>query len=168
MRLALCLALGLVTLAVAAAQDVKSEKPLPQTSPTPGAAAVDPALKARVDAWWKAREVRDHKVMYELFDAEYRAACTYEAFVAQNVIRTRFDITSHEVQSAVREADRAKVKLSYVAKTGQFGDQTMGFEETWVVDTKGAWWKLWEPVATPFPVPTPRPGAPRNLPCKAP
>lgn len=168
MRPAIRLALGLVTLG--ALQDVPSVNASSQTSPSPvpAAAAVEPALKARIDAWWKARVVRDHKVMYELLDAEYRAACTYEAFVAQNVIRTRFDITSHEVLSATRESDRAKVKLSYVTKTGQFGDQAMGFEETWVRDAKGEWWKLWEPVATPFPVPSPEPGTPRNLPCKTP
>lgn len=165
MRLAGCLALGLVTLG--ASQYVARVKAASQAA-TPVAPAVEPALKARIDAWWKARVARDHKVMYELFDAEYRAACSYEAFVAQNVIRTRFDITSHEVLSATREGDRAKVTLNYVTKIAQFGEQTMSFEETWVRDPKGEWWKLWEPVATPFPVPTPAPGTPRNLPCKLP
>lgn len=167
MRLAICLALGVVT--PVAGQDVAPGKPASQASPSPApaTAAVEPGLKARVDAWWKARVVRDQKAMYELLDAEYRAACSYEAFVAQNVIRMRFDITGHEVLSAVRDGARATVKLSYVAKTGQFGDQSMGFEETWVRDAKNQWWKLWEPVATPFPVPTPAPGTPRNLPCKA-
>ena len=166
MRLAICLALGLVT--PVAGHDVEPGEPATQATPAPAAPALDPALKARIDVWWRAREARDHKVMYELFDAEYRAACTYEAFVAQNVIRTRFDIAGHEVLSASRDGDRAKVKLSYVAKTAKFGDQTMGFEETWIRDTRGEWWKFWEPVATPFPVPTPAPGTPRNLPCKAP
>ena len=167
MRLAFLLALGLS--AVVSGQE-SGKKPAPSAAPSPlaPAATVDPALKARVDTWWKGREVKDHRVMYDLMDSEYRAACNYEAFVAQNVVRTRFDITSHEVLSAARNGDRAAVRLSYVTKTMQFGDQPMGAEEAWIRDAKGEWWKYWEPVATPFPTPPPAPGTPRNLPCKAP
>ena len=167
MRMAFLLALGLST--VVSSQE-GGKKPAPSAAPSPiaAAAAVDPALKARVDTWWKAREARDHRVMYDLMDPEYRAACSYEAFVSQNVVRTRFDIASHEVLSAPRDGDRATVRVSYVTKTMQFGDQNMGAEETWIRDAKGEWWKYWEPVATPFPTPPPAPGTPRNLPCKAP
>lgn len=167
MRLALCLTLALAAL-VAGQENPNKKAPAAATPAAAASTAVNPALKARVDVWWKAREVRDHRVMYDLLDSEYRAACSYEAFVAQNVVRTRFDITRHEVVSSTLEGDRAIVRLSYAAKTMQFGDQTMGLEEPWIRDGKGEWWKYWEPVAIPFPTPTPKPGTPRPLPCRAP
>jgi hypothetical protein len=110
------------------------------------------ALAARVDAWWKAREERDHLKMYELFDPEYRRSTPFAKFLQESAVRTRYEIVSHRItRIEARGEDRVVVTLEVGSSLTSFGGPfPVTVEEAWV-RADGEWFKVHEPFKAPFP-----------------
>jgi hypothetical protein len=110
------------------------------------------SLRLRVAQWWTARQERDHQVMYQLFEPGYRDKTPFAKFLQENAVRSRFDITSHEiVKVESREKDRVIVFVEIGTAFPQFGGpHKTTIEEPWVrVDA--VWYKVHEPYKPPFP-----------------
>lgn len=90
--------------------------------------------------------------MYSLFEPHYRQRVDFTAFVPQNIVRTRFQIISHQIVELIPEGpERVRVKLQLrfnAPKPG--GVQTSTTEETWVM-LEQQWFKQFQTPALPFP-----------------
>ena len=76
-------------------------------------AKVERDLRARVSAWWVARERRDHQQMYGLFEPTYRKQVTFADFLKESAVRSRFDIADTRVEAVVPETvDRVRVMVN--------------------------------------------------------
>jgi len=110
------------------------------------------SLRARVGQWWAAREERDHQAMYLLFEPDYRNTTPFSTFLQESALRSRFDITSHDiVKVEPRGHDRTAVYVEIGTSFAQFpGPHKVTAEEPWVrvVDV---WYKVHEPFKPPFP-----------------
>lgn len=112
------------------------------------------ALRQRVVQWWAARQLRDHDTMYRMYEPAYRARADRNQFLKENLVRTRFEILSHELQEIEREtATRAKVKIAFSFLYPPAGGTLAGrVEEIWIL-TEGNWFKEYQPIKPPFPQP---------------
>jgi hypothetical protein len=110
------------------------------------------SLRSRVGQWWTSREARDHQAMYQFFEPDYRNTTPFLTFLQESALRSRFDITSHDVvQIEPRGSDRVAVFVEIGTSFPQFpGPHKVTAEEPWV-RVAGAWYKVHEPFKPPFP-----------------
>lgn len=123
-------------------------------SRTPTSEEEKQALRQRVTQWWAARQTRDHDTMYRLYDPAYRARTDQKRFLQENLVRTRFDILSHEIQEIERETPtRARVKVAFSFLYPPAGGKMAGrVEEIWIL-VEGSWFKEYQPITPPVPQP---------------
>ena len=110
------------------------------------------SLRSRAGQWWTSRQARDHQAMYQLFEPGYRNTTPFSTFLQESALRSRFDITSHDVvKIELRDHDRATVFIEIATTFPQFpGPHKVTTEEPWArVD--GVWYKVHEPFKPPFP-----------------
>lgn len=112
------------------------------------------ALRRRVAQWWTARQQRDHDTMYQIYEPAYRTRSDRTQFLKENLVRTRFEILSYQVQEITRETPtRAKVKIAFSFLHPPAGGALPGqVEEIWLL-TEGNWFKQYQPIKPPFPQP---------------
>ena len=110
------------------------------------------ALRSRVAQWWAARQERDHQVMYQLYEPAYRDKTSFAKFLQESAVRSRYDITSHEiVKIETREKDRVVVFVEIGTVFPQFGGpHKVTTQDPWVRVADG-WYKVYEPSKPPFP-----------------
>jgi hypothetical protein len=106
-------------------------------------AKFEAALRERVLRWWQAREKRDHRVMYDLFEPAYRSKVSFAEFMPESTVRSRFDISSPAVKEITAETkDRAKVVVEFQGMVMR-ADQSFPsrYEDTWV-KVHGDWYRV--------------------------
>jgi len=131
-----------LALAVGVPATVRAQSPADTSKATLDAKS-EAALRERVLRWWQAREKRDHRAMYDLFEPAYRSKVTFAEFTPESTVRSRFDISSPAVKEITAETkDRAKVVVEFrgmVAIAGQsFPSRT---EDVWV-KVHGEWFRV--------------------------
>jgi hypothetical protein len=131
----------------------------PATAGTPTAAvrplspAGERAVSARARAWWIARERRDHKGMYDLFEPAYRKQVTFADFVKESAVRTRFDLAETRIEAVVPEtADRVRVKVNMETRPPGLPSGRVTAEDIWV-RVSGQWFKVHQDITLPFTTP---------------
>lgn len=110
------------------------------------------AVRKRAAQWWTARQQRDHDVMYQLYEPTYRSRVDKAQFLRESLVRTRFDILTHEIREVRWETPtRAKVEILFTFLHPPAGGALPGrVEETWVF-RDGNWFKEHQPIQPPFP-----------------
>ena len=113
-------------------------------------AKVERDLRARVSAWWVARERRDHQQMYALFEPTYRKQVTFADFLKESAVRSRFDIADTRVEAVVPETvDRVRVMVNMETRLPRLPAARVTAEDIWV-RVSGKWFKVHEDVKLPF------------------
>ena len=113
-------------------------------------AKVERDLRARVSAWWVARERRDHQQMYGLFEPTYRKQVTFADFLKESAVRSRFDIADTRVEDVIPETvDRVRVMVDMETRLPRLPAGRVTAEDTWV-RVSGKWFKVHEDVTLPF------------------
>ena len=110
------------------------------------------SLRSRVGQWWTSRAARDHQSMYQLFEPDYRNTTPFSTFLQESALRSRFDITSHDiVKIERRDHDRVAVYVEIGTTFPRFpGPHKVTAEEPWA-RVEGVWYKVHEPLKPPFP-----------------
>jgi hypothetical protein len=101
------------------------------------------ALRERVLRWWQAREKRDHRAMYDLFEPAYRSKVSFAEFMPESTVRSRFDISSPAVKEIAAETkDRAKVVVEFQGMVMRAAQSFPSrYEDTWV-KVHGDWYRV--------------------------
>ncbi len=109
------------------------------------------ALMASVDRWWQARRVRNHAVMYELYERGYRDRVDLAAFTRESTVRSKVPITAFEIIEVRIDGASATVRVRVEAQSPKSGDQRdFAVEERWILEA-GVWHKRYTPPQLPFP-----------------
>lgn len=88
--------------------------------------------------------------MYDLAPPSYRKEKSYEDFVVDSTMRSRFDLVSFRIEKADMSRQEAKVFVAARFDFVRFGTPETVAEDPWI-KVDGTWYRKWEPVALPFP-----------------
>lgn len=132
----------------------------PAAAPVPTKPA-EPALLARVQAYWAIRQKKDLSGMYDFYSTEYRGRVSRESFIEQ-LQRVSVDRKDPHITASRAAANRATVIITYGMRAPTPQEQWVEThtEEDWVKERDGVWRRVDEPMAAAFPTAVATPAFP--------
>ena len=133
----------------------------PSAAPAAPTKPAEPALLARVQAYWAGRQKKDLSGLYDFYSTDYRGRVSRESFIEQ-LRRAEVDRKDPHISGTSATATRATVTITYGMRAPTPQEQWLETrtDEEWVKERDGVWRRMDEPLAAAFPTSVATPAFP--------